>query len=165
MVLGGIAMLVGALDPLEGAAIIFPGSGLVALGTFLSGGERRLVTYKTIAFVLVAFGVGAMWVLSSMGGFGGKSGLSGWWGLLILPYLVGWSMGIWGPGSPRWVLISGMGVGLWYLVLLGMIALHSGQHHRSGMDWVCVIVGTMGVVTIGGCISRLKQGVKLTITQ
>ena len=31
---GGLAMLVGAIDPMEGSLLILPGSGLVALGTF-----------------------------------------------------------------------------------------------------------------------------------
>ena len=48
---GGIAMLVGAIDPIEGSLLILPGSGLVALGTFLEQGERRLVTYRVWVFV------------------------------------------------------------------------------------------------------------------
>jgi hypothetical protein len=39
---GGIAMLVGALDPMEGSLVILPGSALVALGTFLGQSERRV---------------------------------------------------------------------------------------------------------------------------
>ena len=35
-VVGGIAMLLGTLDPLEGSLLILPGSGLVALGEFTS---------------------------------------------------------------------------------------------------------------------------------
>ena len=38
---GGIAMLLGTLDPLEGSLLILPGSGLVALGMFLGKEERR----------------------------------------------------------------------------------------------------------------------------
>ena len=43
---------------------------------------------------LIAFGVGAMFVLSAIGGFGGTRGPSMWWGLLILPYPIGWVMGL-----------------------------------------------------------------------
>ena len=32
VIVGSIAMLVGALDPMEGSVVILPGSGLVALG-------------------------------------------------------------------------------------------------------------------------------------
>ena len=35
IIAGSIAMLIGAIDPMEGSLVILPGSGLVALGTFL----------------------------------------------------------------------------------------------------------------------------------
>jgi purine-cytosine permease-like protein len=95
-VVGGIAMLVGTLDPLEGSLLILPGSGLVALGTNVGGNERRTVLYWVWAFILIAVGVGAMFGLSAVGGIGGKSGHSMWWGILILPYPVGWLMAVGG---------------------------------------------------------------------
>lgn len=91
---GGIAMLVGAADPLEGSLVILPGSGLVALGTFLSDVGRKVIVDWLLIFASIAVGVGALWGLSMLGGFGGHSGRSGWWGLLILPYPIGWVMGI-----------------------------------------------------------------------
>jgi hypothetical protein len=84
-----------------------------------------------------------------------------WWGVLILPYLIGWSMGIWGPGSPRWLLWPGIVVGLWYLVLLAMVLKTSGRHHgampgaMSAMP--VIIIAAIGVLTIGGCICRLRK--------
>ena len=93
-------MLLGAVDPMEGSLLILPGSGLVALGTFLEHGERRRFLYRLGVFLLILLGVGALWGLSMVGGFGGTSGRSNWWGVLVLPYLVGWSMGIWGAGLP-----------------------------------------------------------------
>jgi hypothetical protein len=93
-VVGVLAMLVGAVDPLEGSLVILPGSGLVLLGTFLGKAERRALADWLWAFGLITFGVGAMFVLSAFGGIGGKSGHSMWWGLLVLPYPVGWVMGI-----------------------------------------------------------------------
>jgi uncharacterized membrane protein len=45
-------------------------------------------------FVLIAVGVGAMFLVSAWGGFGGTSKRSMWWGVLILPYPLGWIMGI-----------------------------------------------------------------------
>ena len=98
-VVGGIAMLLGTLDPLEGSLLILPGSGLVALGMFLAGRDRRTVHYWTWAFILIAVGVGALFGLSAVGGIGGRSGHSMWWGVLILPYLVGWLMGLAGSVS------------------------------------------------------------------
>ncbi len=77
-VVGGIAMLVGTLDPLEGSLLILPGSGLVALGVYLGGKDRRAVLCWAWAFVLIPVGVGALFGLSAVGGFGGKSGRSTW---------------------------------------------------------------------------------------
>ena len=91
---GSIAMLIGALDPLEGSLVILPGSAVVTLGTFLSNGRCRLLTYWIWIFILIAAGVGALFALSAWGGIGGRSGHSAWWGLLIVPYPVGWIMGI-----------------------------------------------------------------------
>ncbi len=89
---GLLAMLIGAIDPLEGSFIILPGSGMVALGVFLE--QSRYRALLSCAFALIAFGVGAMFVLSAMGGIGGTSGHSMWWGLLILPYPLGWIIGL-----------------------------------------------------------------------
>jgi len=144
-------MLVGAIDPIEGSLLILPGSGLVALGTFLEQGERRLITYRVWVFVLIAIGVGASWGLTMAGGIGGSNGVSPWWAVLILPYPIGWSMGISGPGSPRWMLWLGIGVGLWYLSLLAL-ALLVGRHVS-----VNVVTAAVGLLTIGGCINRLRK--------
>ena len=94
IVVGSVAMLMGAVDPLEGSFVILPGSALVTLGAFLSGCERRLRTDWLWVVGSIAFGVGALFVLSAFGGIGGRSGHSMWWGLRILPYPIGWVMGI-----------------------------------------------------------------------
>jgi hypothetical protein len=157
IIVGSIAMLVGALDPMEGAGVIFLGSGLVVLGTFVGQSERRLVAYRMWVFILILIGVGALWGLSNLGGIGGKSGRSMWWGVLILPYLIGWCMGIWGPGSPRWLLLLGIVVGVWYLVLCGMVLKGPARHNGSMSVLPGIIIGTFGLLVIGGCIGRLKQ--------
>jgi hypothetical protein len=93
--LGVACILVGSLDPLEGSLLIVPGIGVLALEAFLT--RSRQVRLLTAAFVLAAVGVIAMFVLSSFGGirFGaGSGGLAPWWGLLILPYPIGWVAGI-----------------------------------------------------------------------
>lgn len=92
--LGGIAMLLGAVDPLEGSLLILPGSGLIALGTFIGQSQRRVIRYWLWVFGLIAVGVAAMFVLSAFGGIGGKNGHSMWWGVLVLPYPVGWLMAL-----------------------------------------------------------------------
>lgn len=150
---GGIGMAIGAIDPLEGSLLILPGSGLLALGARLGLAERRAVACKVWAFILIAIGVGAMWGLSVVGGFGGTSGRSSWWGLMMLPYLIGWSMGVWGPGSPRWLALMGVAVGLWWLCLAFMAKGAAG-----------IVCGIAGVLTIGGCIYRLWTGLKARTT-
>jgi hypothetical protein len=157
IIVGSIAMLVGALDPMEGSVLILPGSGLVALGTFVGQSERRVIAYRVGVFILIAIGVGAMWVLSNLGGLGGHSGRSMWWGVLVLPYLIGWSMGIWGPRSPRWLLLLGIVVGLWYVALLGIILHHSGGQRQAVSSLPAIVIGILGVLTIGGCVVRLKK--------
>ena len=154
LVVGGIGMLAGAVDPLEGSIVILAGSLLMALGTFLGPKEHRLLAFRIWVFMLIAIGVSALWGLSMVGGIGGKSGHSMWWGLLILPYLIGWSLGLWGPGSPRWLSVGGIVVGLWYLILMAMVVRHAS---RPGGAWPGIIMAIVGVVTIGGCLSRLLR--------
>ena len=155
---GGIAMLAGAIDPMEGSLLILPGSGLVALGTFLGESERRLVAFRVWVFVLIAVGVGALWGLSTAGGLGGNSGHSMWWAVLILPYLIGWSMGIWGPGSPRWLLLLGSVIGLWYLAIPVMVLMQSKSNpRRPVVPEVLIVIALLGMLTIGGCVCRLRQ--------
>jgi len=94
LVVGSCAMLIGCLDPMEGSLVILPGSGLVTLGTFLGNSERRLLRYWVFILASIAVGVGALFALSAFGGVGGRSGHSMWWGVLILPYPIGWIMGV-----------------------------------------------------------------------
>jgi hypothetical protein len=91
---GSVCILVGSIDPMEGSLLILPGSGLVALGTYLGKCDRKIIRYWVTAFVLIALGVGELWELSAFGGFGGKSGHSMWWGVLVLPYVAGWVMAL-----------------------------------------------------------------------
>jgi hypothetical protein len=92
VIVGLVAMAIGALDPLEGSLVILLGSGLVALGARLGKSRQRILLYWS--FVLVTVGVGAMWGLSALGGFGGSTGRSNWWGLVLSPYPIGWIAGI-----------------------------------------------------------------------
>ena len=94
VIVGSIAMVLAAVDPLEGSVVILAGCAFVTLGTFLGQANRQLLLYWISTLVLVAIGVGAMFALSAFGGIGGSSGHSMWWGVLVLPYPVGWLMGI-----------------------------------------------------------------------
>jgi hypothetical protein len=153
---GFIAMLGGALDPMEGSLVILPGSALVALGTFLNQSERHAIAYRSWVFVLIAFGVGALFGMSAFGGIGGKTGYSMWWGLLVLPYLVGWCMGILGPGNPRWVQLAGILVGVLYLAIPVMVLMRANPT-RPIVPAVLIAIGSLGLFTIGGCIWRLRR--------
>ena len=106
VIVGLVAMLIGAIDPLEGSLVILPGIGMVTLGALLGGSRHR--KFLSWSLVLAAAGVGALWWLSALGGIGGPGELSIWWGLLLVPYPVGWLMGLIGairrlretPGTP-----------------------------------------------------------------
>jgi len=96
LVFGTLCMLVGAIDPLEGSIIILPGTAMVALEAFL--GHSRQTRLLARASALVGLGIAALFALSAFGGLGGTTGLSWWWGALLLPYPVGWFMGLVGVG-------------------------------------------------------------------
>jgi len=92
LIIGFVAMLLGVVDPLEGSIVILAGSALVLVGTLLGGSRhRKLLAWS---FALVAIGVGTMWGMSSIGGIGGSTGRSMWWALVLLPYPVGWVLGV-----------------------------------------------------------------------
>ena len=92
IIVGLVAMVIGALDPLEGSLVILPGTGLVALGALLGHSRQRVLL--NWSFVLAALGVGTMWGMSTLGGIGGNTGRSNWWALVLLPYPIGWIMGL-----------------------------------------------------------------------
>lgn len=87
----GITMvLAGILDPMEGSVVIGLGAALLAWHAYLQQ-NRAKVLYLMSASMIV-WGVIRLFGLSTMGGFGGTSSLSVWWGLLIIPYPAGWLM-------------------------------------------------------------------------
>lgn len=85
---GVVAMIIGAIDPLEGSVVILGGSFLLMLSAWLRK-DRQRKAFLTL-FLSVLAGVFFLFFFSSLGGFGGSSSLSWWWGLLILPYPIGW---------------------------------------------------------------------------
>jgi hypothetical protein len=91
-IIGIVALTIGAIDPLEGSVIIAVGSALIALSTNLSHDRHRKLFLATLIMIVV--GIIFMFFLSSLGGFGGKSTLSWWWSILIVPYPAGWLISI-----------------------------------------------------------------------
>jgi hypothetical protein len=159
LIAGYLAMLIGAIDPMEGSLLILPGSGLVVLGTWLGGQQQSAVIFRMSVFFLILFGVAAIWGTSMLGGIGSTTAYSMWWALLMVPYPIGWSMGIWGPDSPRWVLWSGIGVGIWYVMMMFLMINMSSRWTESTVEAVSVAgsIGIIGAVTIIGCIYRLRK--------
>jgi hypothetical protein len=169
VIVGLVVMLLGAFDPLEGSLLILPGSGLVALGSFLGKTpERRLLCW---AFVLVAVGVGAMFGLSAVGGIGGQSGHSVWWLLTVLPYPAGWLIGLGGvlalvgKGWHRRLFglamtLSVMGLGALILLCPLLDVVHKMPHGGFSLIVLFVIV-PHGIALItalsGGVVWMIKS--------
>jgi hypothetical protein len=86
-IIGVIALIAGAIDPLEGSVIIAGGSLMLAVTTaILKDPHRKIFLW---CFVAIAIGVAYMFYISSKGGFGG-TGRSWWYGVPVLPYPMGW---------------------------------------------------------------------------
>ena len=71
--------------------IVLAGTVLAAAGSRLAGGRSGLAS---LAVALVAAGAASLWWVSALGGIGGDSGRSSWWLLMLLPYPIGWVLGI-----------------------------------------------------------------------
>lgn len=87
-VTGVVLLIAGALDPMEGSVLIAAGSIILSVASWLIHDRHRMLFL--VFGILIAFGVIALFYLSSLGGFGGNSKLSYAWGLFILPYPIGW---------------------------------------------------------------------------
>lgn len=90
--IGLIGMIVGASDPLEGSLVILPSCGLVVFGACLGASRFRVLHYWAIG--LISVGVALLFIMSAMGGLGGNTGRSMWWALILLPYPIGWLLGL-----------------------------------------------------------------------
>lgn len=91
-IIGIIALIIGAIDPLEGSVVIVGGSILIMIAAYLLKDTFRKIFLTSM--ILILLGVIIMFYLSSLGGFGGNSSLSIYWGLTILPYPIGWLMAV-----------------------------------------------------------------------
>ena len=90
-IIGIIALILGAIDPLEGSVVIASGSALIALSTYLT--HDRHWKIFLVSLIMILLGVFFLFYLSSIGGFGGTV-RSWWWGILVLPYPIGWLISI-----------------------------------------------------------------------
>jgi hypothetical protein len=90
-VIGPLLLLAGVLAPSEGSLAVFTGTGVLALGAYLTHSEQRRLL--ACASALVVVGVGGMVVLSAMGGDVSNAGRALWW-LMLVPYVAGWILGL-----------------------------------------------------------------------
>jgi hypothetical protein len=94
LIAGVVVMVLMLVDPLEGSPLGVIGAALVTAGALSRPRADR--TLSITALLLVSIGVAAMWIMSSFGGIGGTSGHSMWWALILLPYPIGWLLGLFG---------------------------------------------------------------------
>jgi len=83
--LGSLAILLGGLDLFNGTYFIVPGSGMIALGAYLGQTPGRKLVY--CAFLLVAGSRLAVWNISFL-----FDGVTGWWQVVHVLYMMGWLM-------------------------------------------------------------------------
>ena len=159
LIVGGIATILGAIDPLEGSLLILPGSLLVMLAAVIGKEEKAITRYRVWTFILILTGVAAIWGMTAIGGIGGDTGLSMWWGLLIVPYLIGLPMALWGPGLPKWLHRLGIVPGLWYLAITFFLLKKAELPKESEFAVIALLI-VVGLLIIAGCVRRLVQGRK-----
>lgn len=139
---GFAALLLGALDPLEGSWVILAGAVALALvgRPEHTAAERR---QEVLAAVLIAAGVAAMWILSGIGGIGGPAGQPVAWAITLLPYPIGWLLAIWSPGRTRWSAPAAIGVGAWYLAI-AFLALRMARGEPGFLLGLAAFGATVG---------------------
>ena len=91
-IVGLAGMVISVIDPLEGAIVAFASAALIAAGAQITHSRFRNPLYWAVA--LIGTGIAVMIALSLLGGFGGDTGRSMWWALLMLPYPVGWGVAV-----------------------------------------------------------------------
>lgn len=149
---GCVALLLGALDPLEGSWIVL--AGAVALAVVASPGHTAAERKQDVlAAVMIAVGVAAMWILSGVGGVGGPAGQPVAWAITLLPYPVGWLLAIWAPGRPRWGAPAAIAVGAWY-VTIAVLALRMG---RGEPGFLLGLAGFGAAVGLGSAYVTWRQ--------
>ena len=77
-IIGVIVLIIGALDPLEESVVLTVGCAFIALSTYLT--RDRHWKIFLVSLILIIIGVFFLFYFSSLGGFGGTSTLSWWWG-------------------------------------------------------------------------------------
>ncbi|HEU4722116.1 MAG TPA: hypothetical protein VFS59_12195 [Gemmatimonadaceae bacterium] len=92
--MGTTALVLGAIDPLEGSLVIVAAAALVLVAAQL--GHLRARRWVAWGGALAMLGVATLWAMSAMGGVGPSTGRSYWWMLLVAPYPIGWILSLTG---------------------------------------------------------------------
>lgn len=87
-IIGVIGIIAGALDPMEGSVVIAIGSILLAIASYLKNDRHK--NYFILYAALILVGVFFLFFWTSLGGIGGTSAYSMWWGLTMITYPIGW---------------------------------------------------------------------------
>lgn len=153
---GGLAVLIGGFDPLDGAVVVLAGTALLAAAATVAPCDRGVRTMRAMNFVLTAFGCVAIWILSAQGGVGEATGRSFLWAFLGLPLVAGWSLSFWSRAAPRWMTWLGLLAGGWYLSL-PLLAAAKARANPHLLWSVLAAIGACGLVTLSGCVWRLRR--------
>jgi hypothetical protein len=153
---GGLAVLVGGIDPLDGAIVVLAGAALLAAAAMIAPCNHAVRTSRAINLTLTIVGFAAIWIMTALGGIGGATGRSFLWAWLGLPWVAGWSLSFWSHGAPRWLTWLGLLAGGWYLVL-PLLAATKARTNPHILWSVLAALGACGLVTIVGCVWRLRQ--------
>lgn len=89
-IIGVVALIIGALDPMEGSVLIALGALLTTITTFIA--KDRHYRFFLVAGIMILFSVAMLWYVSALGGFDPKK--QWWWLIILIPYPVGWLMEI-----------------------------------------------------------------------
>lgn len=153
---GGLAVLIGGVDPLEGSILILIGTALLAGAALVARADRGVLAARGTHLALAAFGFAAVWILTIGGGVGGSAGRSMAWAALGLPLAAAWSLSFWGRGAPRWMNWLGLLGGGWYLAL-PMLVMTKSRTNPHILWSALAALAVFGVATVAGCVWRLRQ--------
>ncbi len=86
--LGFFLTLAGVLSPLWGSVAVLAGSYVLMRVTRKYGDPHA--RYYRLTFILICAGVLSLWGRIAVSGFDAEAALADGWGMLVLPYPLGW---------------------------------------------------------------------------
>jgi hypothetical protein len=89
-IIGIVALIIGAIDPLEGSVLICGGAVLISVAVLAAHDRHRYLFLAATISILI--GTAMLFYMSSLGGIGKGTSYSMWWALVFLPLPLGWLM-------------------------------------------------------------------------